>query len=344
MIDKQYLIFDWYSENKRNLPWRSVKDPYYIWLSEIILQQTKVDQGLPYYLKFIKCYPNVKSLAAADLESVLKLWQGLGYYSRARNLHSAAKQVMTDFGGVFPDNYDSLLSLKGVGEYTAAAVSSFAYGEAKAVVDGNVFRVLSRLFKIATPINSTKGKKEFTILANEILDKSQPGEHNQAMMELGALVCKPKSPQCEICPVQGICLAFADKTQLDYPVKEKKLKVKVRHLNYLLFLDQNNNILIRKREGQGIWEGLYDFPCVETSESVDEVKEFEGVTLKNVFLDLEVKHILTHQKLMVKFWVHHKKDTPKTNGYMAIPIGDISNFPLPQLIVRYVNESSFFKR
>ena len=344
MIDKQYLILSWYADNKRDLPWRREKDPYYIWLSEIILQQTRVEQGLSYYLKFIQCYPNVKTLANADLEQVLKLWQGLGYYSRARNLHTAAKQVVNEYEGEFPTNYVNLLNLKGVGEYTAAAISSFAFNEARAVVDGNVFRVLSRLYKVSTPINTNKGKKEFTLLANEILDKNDPGTHNQAMMELGALICKPQNPLCDICPVQEICLAFEDKTQLNYPVKEKKLKVKTRHLNYLLFKDDENNILINKRVDQGIWEGLYDFPCVETESVVDEIRSFEGVNLREVQLDYEKKHILTHQKLMVKFWVVRGTQIDKINGFLKVHMSEITKFPLPQLIARYVNESVFFKR
>ena len=344
MIDKQYLILSWYADNKRDLPWRREKDPYYIWLSEIILQQTRVEQGLSYYLKFIQCYPNVKTLANADLEQVLKLWQGLGYYSRARNLHTAAKQVVNEYEGEFPTNYVNLLNLKGVGEYTAAAISSFAFNEARAVVDGNVFRVLSRLYKVSTPINTNKGKKEFTLLANEILDKNDPGTHNQAMMELGALICKPQNPLCDICPVQEICLAFEDKTQLNYPVKEKKLKVKTRHLNYLLFKDDENNILINKRVDQGIWEGLYDFPCVETESVVDEIRSFEGVNLREVQLDYEKKHILTHQKLMVKFWVVQGTQIDKINGFLKVHMSEITKFPLPQLIARYVNESVFFKR
>ena len=344
MIDKQYLILSWYADNKRDLPWRREKDPYYIWLSEIILQQTRVEQGLSYYLKFIQCYPNVKTLANADLEQVLKLWQGLGYYSRARNLHTAAKQVVNEYEGEFPTNYVNLLNLKGVGEYTAAAISSFAFNEARAVVDGNVFRVLSRLYKVSTPINTNKGKKEFTLLANEILDKNDPGTHNQAMMELGALICKPQNPLCDICPVQEICLAFEDKTQLNYPVKEKKLMVKTRHLNYLLFKDDENNILINKRVDQGIWEGLYDFPCVETESVVDEIRSFEGVNLREVQLDYEKKHILTHQKLMVKFWVVRGTQIDKINGFLKVHMSEITKFPLPQLIARYVNESVFFKR
>ncbi len=344
MIDKQYLILSWYADNKRDLPWRREKDPYYIWLSEIILQQTRVEQGLSYYLKFIQCYPNVKTLANADLEQVLKLWQGLGYYSRARNLHTAAKQVVNEYEGEFPTNYVNLLNLKGVGEYTAAAISSFAFNEARAVVDGNVFRVLSRLYKVSTPINTNKGKIEFTLLANEILDKNDPGTHNQAMMELGALICKPQNPLCDICPVQEICLAFEDKTQLNYPVKEKKLKVKTRHLNYLLFKDDENNILINKRVDQGIWEGLYDFPCVETESVVDEIRSFEGVNLREVQLDYEKKHILTHQKLMVKFWVVRGTQIDKINGFLKVHMSEITKFPLPQLIARYVNESVFFKR
>lgn len=336
-------IQKWYHDNKRDLPWRKTNDPYFIWLSEIIMQQTQVVQGLGYYQKFILAYPSIKHLANSDQEHILKNWQGLGYYSRARNLHFAAKQVMSDYGGDFPSTYNDIIKLKGVGEYTAAAVSSFAFNEPYAVVDGNVFRVLSRLFASHTPINSSKGKKEFFKLAQQLLDIDNPGDHNQAMMELGALICRPKKPKCESCPIQFNCEAFGLKTVENFPVKEKKGKVKDRFLNYLLITD-GQNILINKREGKGIWEGLYDFPLIETTGLISEIKSFDNVNLKHPVLDAELKHILTHQHLYTKFWIVKEENLSKFSGFTVTEICKIEEFPLPQLIVRYINQSEFFKR
>ena len=337
------LIQAWYSKHKRDLPWRHEKDPYLIWLSEIILQQTQVVQGLDYYLKFKSNFPDVKTLAESEEERILKLWQGLGYYSRARNLHYAAKQVVMEYNGVFPDNYNEIIKLKGVGEYTAAAISSFAYGEEKAVVDGNVFRVLSRVFKIEVPINTGKGKRVFTELANKLLDMTNPGNHNQAMMELGALVCRPKTPDCLNCPVQTQCLSFADQTIFDYPVKEKKLKVKERFLNYLIIND-GNNILINKRMGSGIWQGLYDFPLIETEKRIKSLPSFDNYDVSDQKFDMELKHILTHQRLFASFWIVPVKYIEDHNPYVKIKLTDIESYPLPQLIVRYIQRSAFFKQ
>ena len=343
MEDFSLLLRGWYDKNKRDLPWRNEENPYYIWLSEIILQQTQVVQGMAYYLKFKTEFPNVTTLAESSEEKVLKLWQGLGYYSRARNLHHAAKQIIDDYGGAFPDTYDEIIKLKGVGEYTAAAISSFAFGEVNAVVDGNVFRVLSRIFKIDTATNTGKGKKEFTTLANQLIDSENPADHNQAMMELGALVCKPKNPDCINCPLQSKCLSYADNTKLDFPFKEKKLKVKERHLNYLIITDQYN-LLINKREGKGIWQGLYDFPLIESDHKLESLKGFDSYDLSKQYLDVSLKHILTHQRLFVSFWVIPVAQLNNDNQYLKTAAEDLENYPLPQLIVRYINESNFFKR
>ena len=337
------LLQEWYKINKRDLPWRDTKDPYKIWLSEIILQQTQVVQGLSYYHKFIKSYPNVNALAGSHIDHILKNWQGLGYYSRARNLHYAAQQIVNDYGGVFPTTYDQIIKLKGVGAYTAAAVSSFSFGETKAVVDGNVYRVLSRLFAISTPINSTKGIKAFSKLAESILDQNNPAEHNQAMMELGALVCKPKNPICISCPINLYCEAFKSNTMTDFPVKEKKVKVKKRFLNYLLIND-GKNMLIKKREGRGIWQGLYDFPMIETNETIGSISELDGYDIPDAKFDIEMKHILTHQHLYVKFWTVKHHDISVFNRYEAIQINALEDYPLPQLFIRYIQESKFFKR
>ena len=219
-------LISWYKKNQRDLPWRKTKDPYKIWLSEIMLQQTQVVQGLSYYLKFTEAFPTIKDLAKAPEDKVMRLWQGLGYYSRARNLHTTAKLVATEYKGFFPKTYDEIIALKGVGDYTAAAIASIAYDLPYAVVDGNVYRVLSRLFNLATPINSTQGKKEFQLLANELLNAKHAALHNSALMEFGALVCRPQNPQCETCVLQGHCLAFKNNTVAALPVKEKTIKIK----------------------------------------------------------------------------------------------------------------------
>jgi A/G-specific adenine glycosylase len=304
-------LHKWYLLNKRDLPWRNTQDPYFIWLSEVILQQTRVEQGLSYYLKFAESFPSVFDLAAAPQTEILKIWQGLGYYSRARNMHATAIQIVDKYNGIFPNNANSLKELKGIGDYTAAAIASFAFNEAAAVLDGNVFRVLSRLFQIDTPINTGKGKKEFTSIANEFLDKSNPALHNQAIMELGALVCKPQNPNCLICPLLGICKSGKDETYHHLPVKLKKLKVKQRFLNYLFF-EHEDQTLVRQRPSGDIWEALYDLPVFETNAEVNENELIEQLfltvpELKSTNLaiqkSIELKHQLTHQTLFAKFYI-----------------------------------------
>lgn len=302
-------LITWYLQNKRDLPWRNTNDPYHIWLSEIMLQQTRVAQGLPYFLAFTETFPTVFDLANADEEQVLKLWQGLGYYSRARNLHATAKQVAFEENGKFPNHYKALLKLKGIGEYTAAAIASFSYNEAVPVVDGNVYRVLSRYFNIETDIASGKAKKEFTQLASELIDVEQPALFNQAIMEFGALQCVPKSPDCANCPLNNSCLAFGMKKVGQLPVKLKKTTVKNRYLNYLLILDSENKSIANKRTSKGIWQNLYELPLIETTQSEndsviiskikDEFPETESITL----LDSENRiHKLSHQHLHIRFW------------------------------------------
>ncbi len=246
------------------MPWRETSDPYCIWLSEIMLQQTRIEQGLPYYLAFTNAYPSIFDLANASEEEVLKLWQGLGYYSRARNLHATAKYIAFELNGKFPETYEGLLKLKGVGDYTASAIASISYNEPVAVVDGNVYRVLSRYFDIDTPINSTAGIKEFKLLAKELLDKEDPATYNQAIMEFGALQCKPQSPLCNTCPLSASCLALKNNKISMLPVKLKKGKIKKRYFNYLVFQSEENKTILEKRSGKGIWEGLYQFPLIET--------------------------------------------------------------------------------
>jgi A/G-specific adenine glycosylase len=299
-------FIDWYLANKRDLPWRNTTNPYAIWLSEIILQQTRVAQGLPYYEKFLAAYPTVMDLAAAPQEEVLRLWQGLGYYSRARNLHNTAKIIVSEHGGDFPDNYKELLTLKGIGPYTAAAIASFAYNEDVAVVDGNVFRVLARLMGNRTDIASTEGKKVFTAIANELLTVGQANVFNQAIMEFGAIHCTPQKPNCLFCPFASICEANAQSLQTVLPIKIKKLTIKHRFLNYIVFI-QNNKVLMKKRTAGDIWEGLHDFYLIETETATnfEDLKDdlLQEALEKGIVLQhLEVfKHILTHQRLEANF-------------------------------------------
>lgn len=335
-------LIDWYLKNNRELPWRKTKDPYKIWLSEIMLQQTRVVQGLPYYLKFIDAFPTVFDLANADESYVLKLWQGLGYYSRARNLHFTAKHVAQHLNGEFPNNYKDLLKLKGVGDYTASAIASICFNEPTAVVDGNVYRVLSRYFGIPTPINSTKGIKDFKELAQSLIDAEQIGIYNQAIMDFGALQCKPKSPDCTCCPLTESCVALEKNMVHELPVKEKKIKIKKRFFNYLVLNDDEKTIL-NKRKGKGIWEGLYEFPLLETTESIhlDELikkEEFVSLFPKDAKISLhnstDIVHKLSHQHLHTKFWVI----TTKTESINLINWSEIDEYPVPILIHNFLNE------
>ena len=261
-MEKEFarLLIEWYHEHKRDLPWRNTNDPYLIWISEIILQQTRVAQGYAYYQRFIERFPNLESLAAAEENEVLKYWQGLGYYSRARNLHQAAISV----NGVFPVKYEDILKLKGVGTYTAAAICSFAYNQPHAVVDGNVYRVLSRFFGINEPIDSRKGKKIFASLAHDLLDKIQPALYNQAIMDFGALQCTPLSPDCTVCPFKNRCFAFNHNMVSSLPIKQNKTKTSERFFYYLLIRD-NGNIYLNKRTENDIWKNLYELPLIESN-------------------------------------------------------------------------------
>ena len=338
------LIREWYRQNSRNLPWRNTKNPYCIWLSEIILQQTRVQNGLVYYLKFIKRFPTIYELAIADEDEVLNLWQGLGYYSRARNLHAAAKTIVEDFNGVFPSTYESIISLKGVGDYTASAVSSFAFNLPEAVVDGNVYRLLARYLGIYTPIDSGQGKKEFKKVASILLDKENPAEHNQAIMEVGALICKPKKPNCLACPLNSSCIAFQKSTFLELPVKEKKMKVRDRFFHYLI-IQYNNHVFVKKRGPGDIWQGLYDFPVIEElkiSKKPILNKEFEN--LKLLKEDGFFKHLLSHQKIHARFWICETLDNDElSKDYELLNVNELSLYPMPQLLIRYLESSSLFK-
>ena len=344
--DKMLCLSDsliaWYLLNKRELPWRETADPYKIWVSEIILQQTRVAQGLDYFNRFIYRFPDVKSLALAEEDEVLKYWQGLGYYSRARNMRAAAKDILIRFNGVFPESYEDVLSLKGVGEYTAAAIVSFAWNLPYPVVDGNVYRVLARLFAIDVPIDTSKGKRLFYGLAREIMDLSRAGMHNQAIMELGALCCTPQSPICEQCPLKETCVSFATNTKTLYPVKQNKIKVRNRYFHYF-YLVYNGRTWLHRRDGKDIWAGLYEFPMIETESEFDFVSLSkqdvfkvllgdEG-TMKVTPIALKIKHVLSHQILYASFYRVDLDRMPLSlNDYVSVFCQDLEDYAVPQLI------------
>ena len=305
------LLIQWYLQNKRDLPWRNTQNPYQIWLSEIMLQQTRVAQGMPYFYSFTENFPTVFDLANASEQQVLKLWQGLGYYSRARNLHKTAQYVANDLDGVFPKNYNDLLKLKGVGDYTAAAIASFAYNEKVPVVDGNVYRVLSRYFDVDDDISMQPTKKVFQDLALTLMP-DDAATFNQAIMEFGALQCVPKNPDCSNCIFNGSCAALQKKKVNQLPVKSKKTKVRFRYFNYFIFEDENKNTIIHKRSEKGIWHNLYEFPLLETDEEVNfetisthltqNLYSENKISNTTAFYENSVSHPLTHQRLIIKFW------------------------------------------
>ncbi|HEY9170138.1 MAG TPA: A/G-specific adenine glycosylase [Lutibacter sp.] len=345
MIFSKQLIY-WYLNNKRNLPWRESNNPYTVWLSEIILQQTRVDQGMTYYFQFIKKFPTVFDLAAASEEQVLKLWQGLGYYSRARNLHFSAKYIVDELNGNFPTTFNELMKLKGVGDYTASAIASICFNEPTAVVDGNVYRVLARYFGVDTNINSSAGIKKFKQLAQQLIDEKDPGTHNQALMEFGALMCKPKNPHCEICPLNNSCFALSKNCVKDLPVKEKNGKIKIRHFNYLVIHSSDDKTKIVKRKA-GIWQNLYEFPLIESDDVIGIESLMEHPIFKELFYGLSAKvklfdkevlmHKLTHQHIHTKFWVV----TTKESGRFSTPWKDIKKYPVSALIDNFLNRYKF---
>jgi A/G-specific adenine glycosylase len=337
----------WYSNNKRELPWRLTKNPYYIWLSEIILQQTQIKQGLPYYESFVEEFPTVFDLANANESRVLKLWQGLGYYSRARNLHATAKYIVEDLNGQFPDNYKDLIKLKGVGDYTASAIASICFNEASAVVDGNVYRVLSRYFGIETAINSSKGAKEFKQLAQELIDVNNPSDFNQAIMEFGAVQCKPQSPNCKICPFKNSCIAFNENRIHQLPVKIKPNKVSKKYFNFLVIISNEKKTILEKRKHKGIWQNLYQFPLIETSNEIN-FKEFQSILKKEDLFkhkDFElllynedvIIHKLSHQHLYTKFWIVNVENLTEAR----IPLSEINEYPVPIIIGNFIENFNF---
>jgi len=357
-------ILNWYEVHKRILPWRDITDPYKIWISEVILQQTRVIQGLDYYKRFIERFPDVHALAIAEEQEVLKYWQGLGYYSRARNLHAAARSIESHFGGKFPKDYESILSLKGIGEYTAAAIASFAFNLPCPVVDGNVFRFLSRLFAIEEPIDTSKGKKLFTELAGQMMDRRQAGLFNQAIMEFGALQCVPASPDCEGCPLETHCLSKMQGRVSEFPVKLNKPKTKELYL-YYFYIHSGEFIFLKKREGKGIWQNLYEFPSVESEiplefEDLVEHKDFQMLfpeplpqplskrrgehspplgelegALPFRLLIKKTKHVLTHRILYADFYEVSVENESGLEKYKKIKQGEIGEYPIHRLMQRF---------
>ena len=324
-------IQSWYQKNKRNLPWRETTNPYHIWLSEIILQQTRVQQGMSYYYKFVNQYDKLSDLARASEQEVLNLWQGLGYYSRGRNLHKAAKLLVEHYNATFPNDYNEIIKLPGVGAYTAAAIASFAFDLPHAVVDGNVYRVLSRFFNTDTYIDTPQGQKYYKALADELLDKQNPASHNQAIMELGALVCTPKNPNCDICPLSNSCEAKSKNTWSALPRKKGKIKVRERHLHYFVSM-KNDCLLLQKRGEKDIWANMFEFPMLEG-------EQLEAPILDQVSHIKTMNHKLTHQNLTVHFYVVENPDEIGINHSAEwISLDALTEHPLPRVIEKFLTE------
>ncbi len=334
---KPLPLLNWYQNNKRDLPWRHTKDPYKIWLCEIIMQQTRVAQGLAYYNRFVETFPTPAALAAASQDQVLKLWQGLGYYSRARNLHAAAQSMR----GTFPPTYAGVRALKGVGDYTAAAICSIAYNMPYAVVDGNVYRVLARVFGISTPIDSTEGKKQFTALAEQLLDKKHPGDYNQAIMDFGALVCTPQAPQCLVCPLAKMCHAHQKGTQDKLPVKAQKTKVSTRYFHYI-YVEQGKFTWLHQRGAGDVWQNLYEPPLVETTGAILQsplLKKWFGTAKVEKVSQSSLKHVLSHQIIYAYIY---KVKIPLTHnvpeGFIKIPAKDLPKYAVSRLVQKLLAE------
>jgi A/G-specific adenine glycosylase len=339
-------LINWYLQKKRNLPWRNTDNPYQIWISEVILQQTRVIQGQGYYERFLTAFPTIESLAGSDLEEVLKVWQGLGYYTRARNLHTGAKYVVQQLDGIIPAKYEELKKIKGVGDYTAAAIASFAFNLPVSVVDGNVNRVIARLFGIHDPINSTSGIKQIKTIARKLLDIENPGTHNQAIMEFGALQCTVRNPGCGSCPLQNECVAHKRNEVNILPVKIKNQKIRDRYFNYLVIV-YNNMVYFKKRDNKDIWHGLYEFPLIETENKVQEKDLIKSEGWNSVFRDQpwsilqvskEFKHQLSHQTIHAIFYVvriDYKTDKPVGE---LINWGNIYQYPVSKLVENFISK------
>ena len=336
-------LIDWYKHYKRDLPWRNTTNPYYIWLSEIILQQTRVNQGLPYYYKFTQNFPTIYILASADIDFVLKNWQGLGYYSRARNMHLTSQEVVNKYNGKFPTEYHELLKLKGIGPYTAAAISSFAFGLSFAVVDGNVIRVLSRVFGIDIAYDTTSGKNHFNAFAQELILNTNPAIYNQAIMDFGSIQCKFKNPECVICPMRDLCVAFNKGLVKDLPYKSKRINKKITYLHYFIVSNQNS-VWMQKRT-EKLWRGLYDFPFLEFAEKysikyIQNTKDWQdlffGFDINIKSISKTIVHHLTHKKIYAKFWYIDSNDFINKD-YVTIHKNRLINLPVSRLIEKSLN-------
>ena len=343
-------LFNWYHIYKRDLPWRNTQNPYYIWISEIILQQTRVNQGYDYFKRFIDRFPDIITLANSEEQDVLIIWQGLGYYSRARNIHSAAKKIMKEFNGIFPNKYEDILNLKGIGEYSAGAIASLAFKKPYPAIDGNVQRVISRLYEIDKPISSANGKNEIKSIVLSIMDKNNPDIFNQSLIELGALICKPLNPDCEICPINNHCFAFKNKTQQNFPVKIKTNKPRDRFFYYIVIKIKKANqeyIYINKRLKNDIWKNLYDFPLIESNSQIplnDNVfNDISNLLMHKNFIiskiSSTVKHQLSHQTIYATFIeIETEQEIIDKTTYNLIPIRLLKDYPLPKLIENYVEK------
>lgn len=346
-------LLNWHAGQHRPLPWKETKDPYVIWLSEIILQQTRVEQGLPYFRRFVEHYPDVGALAAASLDEVLKHWQGLGYYSRARNLHATARHIAQELNGRFPDTYAAILALKGVGPYTAAAIASFAYDLPHAVVDGNVFRVLARIFGIDTPIDSTQGKKQFAELAGQLLDSARPGAYNQAIMDFGATCCTPKRPRCEACPFQSNCRALHDGRIEALPAKSKKPAKKNRYFHYLV-LRYEGDFFLRKRTGKDIWQQLFEFPLIELPHPAGRHDELVRHTDWKRWIGeapYQIRQVsrtfsqtLSHQHIHARFWTVELSETAANaeKCFLRVNPENLHKFAFPKIIDWYLRDKALY--
>lgn len=339
-------LITWFQQNRRDLPWRNSNNPYLIWISEIIFQQTRIEQGIPWYLRFVKRFPDIKTLAEASEEDVLLIWQGLGYYSRARNLHKAARQIMQDHHGEFPETFDQIRNLKGIGDYTASAIASISFGLPYAVVDGNVYRVLSRISGNTTPIDTTIGKKEFAHLASSFLDKENPGLYNEAIMEFGALQCRPSNPLCSGCPFITDCYAFKTGQIDSLPVKVKKVSQKNRYFIYLL-IRYDHGFYLHKRERKDIWKNLYQLPLIETATEMDEKELPSSSSFGEIFgghkpliesVSRIITHQLSHQKLFIRFIDLRINEPLSDNGYILISQEQMPDFPFPKPINNYLTD------
>ncbi|MFK7756055.1 MAG: A/G-specific adenine glycosylase [Flavobacteriales bacterium] len=339
------VIISWYNQNKRDLPWRKESDPFKIWLSEIILQQTQVVQGLSYYVKFTEAFQNVHELADASEEEVLKLWQGLGYYSRARNLHFTAKYISQELNGVFPDTYSDIIRLKGVGHYTASAIASFVYGEKVAVLDGNVYRVLSRVYGVTDAINTTSGEKLFRELALDLLPEHNVDSYNQGIMEFGALQCVPKSPKCEVCPLLNHCNAYKNDIVSKLPVKLKKTKVKPLYIHFFI-LRRKGKVWLRKRVGQGIWQNLWEFPNISSDQEMKVAEAIESWIsvsgMRNITITKSIsadKHLLSHKRIFSFFhMIEGAGEIPEELG-VPVSIEDYESYPVHRLMSKFIDQN-----